>query len=56
VDILAPDRRLRHCLAMQQAHQLGEIEMRRQQVLAPQIEHGAVFAKLVEKLDPPVAS
>lgn len=42
VDILAPDRSLRHRLAMQQAHQLGEIEMRRQQVLATQIEHGAM--------------
>src|ERR1700674_4735179 len=42
VDILAPDRSLRHRLAMQQAGQLGEVEMRRQQVLATQIEHGAM--------------
>ena len=39
VNVLAPDRA---GLAMQQACQLGEIEMRRQQVLATQIEDGAM--------------
>jgi hypothetical protein len=42
VDVLAPDRALRRRLAMQQARQLGEIEMRRQQVLAAEIEDGAM--------------
>ena len=42
VDILAPDGGRRHRLAMQQARQLGEVEMRCQQVLATEIEHGAV--------------
>ena len=42
VNVLAPDRALRCRFAMQQARQLGEVEMRRQQVLATQIEDRAM--------------
>ena len=55
VNVVAPDRALRCRFPVQQARQLGEIEVRRQQVLATQIEDGAMarLAALAIGLDHP---
>jgi len=54
-NVLTPDGAIRNRLAMEQTHQLVEVEMRRQQVPAAEIEHRAMprLAVLPKRFDDP---